>query len=218
MIDIVIIGQNEAQSIRQMYGALRPYLYNRVWVLDRCTDDSEMLLQSLGERSFKTPSCWMGRQTSAARNFGLRKCCPSNDVLFLDGDRFPVEGNLKALEMWDKDVALLLLEKDGRALIDDYAEVYGEVYNYFYSCGVFLKRKAIEKITGFQRGELFNEELQGVWGIEDTYLGDVCYHLGLTCDIYRECLLRGCFDKESVDSLDVIEKRFKSREKLNVKW
>ncbi len=219
MIDIVIIGRNEAQSIRQMYEALRPYdSGNRIWILDRCTDNSEKLLQQLGEKYYKTPENLTGRQTSFSRNLGLSKCHGSHDVLFLDGDRFPVEGGLNGLPGWDKDIALLLLEKDGRSVINDYENVYGNVHNGFFSCGIFIRKKAIDKIVQFQQGELFDTGLQHVWGIEDTYLGDVCYHLGLTCGIYTGCKLRGEFDKYMLDNLDAIEKRFRKRDKLNVKW
>ena len=90
MIDIVIIGQNEGVYIQQMYTALREYPFNRIWVLDRCMDNSEEQLKKSGERYLKTKGTLEGRQTSHARNLGLKVCSPNSDVLFLDGDRYPV--------------------------------------------------------------------------------------------------------------------------------
>ncbi len=217
MIDIVIIGQNEGTHVVNMYDSLREYSYSRFWVADRCTDNSVSILKELGEKYILTPNNLIGRQTSFARNLGLSLCNTKNDALFLDGDRYVTHGTLKSLEQANTDISLLLLEGDFRNNIDfDYC--YGRVVNFFYSCGIFFKRKAIDKILEFQQGELFSTDIQDDWGIEDTYLGDVCYHLGLTASIYNECRLRGSFDRRNIDSIDVLERRFRKRDKLNVLW
>ena len=219
MIDIVIIGQNEGLHIQNMHDALKEYPYRRVWVLDRCTDFSEKTLMELGEKYIKTSDKLEGRQTSLARNLGLSSCAPGSDVLFLDGDRYISEGTLCGLETWENDIALLMLEEDFRDNTKEFQKYrYGRVHNDFYSCGLFMKRSAINKVLEFQNGELFSTSMQNVWGIEDTYLGDVCYHLGLTCDLYNACRLKGNFDRLNLDSLNVLERRFKGREKLSVKW
>ena len=217
MIDVVIIGKNEGVHIVDMYNSLHEYPYSKFWVVDRCTDSSVSILKELGEKCITTPNSLVGRQTSFARNLGLSLCDFKNDVLFLDGDRYVTTGTLNSLESAETDVSLLLLEEDFRDNIDfDYC--YGRVMNFFYSCGIFLKREAINKILNFQHGELFSTDIQDVWGIEDTYLGDVCYHLGLTATIYKECRLRGRFDKRNIDSIHILERRFKKRDKLNVLW
>ena len=217
MIDVVIIGQNEGIHVVDMYNSLREYPYSRVWVADRCTDNSVAIVRELGEKQITTPTNLVGRQTSFARNLGLLLCDSKNDVLFLDGDRYVTHGTLKFLEEAKTDVSLLLLEDDFREDID-FEYCYGRVTNFFYSCGVFFKREAINKIVNFQNGELFSTDIQDVWGIEDTYLGDVCYHLGLTAAIYKNCRLRGSFDRRNIDSIHVLERRFRKREKLNVLW
>jgi hypothetical protein len=203
-----------------MYDALKEYPYPRVWILDRCTDNSEAQLKELGERYQKTKKTLKGRQTSHARNLGLAACSPGSDVLFLDGDRYPVKGTLCELETWEKDIALLLLaEKDPRESVYDYPErVYGRVYSGFYSPGLFMRRNAIDKVLEFQSGELFSAEMQEEWGIEDVYLGDVCYHLELTADIYRSCFLQGFFAKNQIESIGTVAKRFRKRDLLNVWW
>ena len=217
-MEIVIIGQNEGAYIRRMRNALREYPYRRIWVLDRCTDNSEKLLHSLGEEFVKTPDNLKGRQTSFARNLGLKACSPAADALFLDGDRYPVSGSLYGLEAWKEEIALLTLSEDFRNNIPEYSVYYGAVMNGFYSCGLFMRRSAIDKVMEFQQGELFSTSMQEVWGIEDTYLGDVCYHLGLTANVYSGVHLRGAFDRLHLSSLNVVEQRFRARENLCVKW
>ena len=46
MNNIIIIGQNESISIEPMIESLEKYFSGsrRIWVLDRCTDDSEKKL------------------------------------------------------------------------------------------------------------------------------------------------------------------------------
>ncbi|MCK9542137.1 MAG: hypothetical protein M0R03_08915 [Novosphingobium sp.] len=217
MLNIVIIGQNEGVSIKSMYDSLQHIECNRIWILDRCTDNSEEQLKELGERYVNTFNSLEGRQTSYCRNLGLMLCDNNSDVLFLDGDRYVKNGCFNNLLKWKNDIALLMVEKDERCEIDDYSHFYGQVNNGFYSCGIFIKREAINKILDFNKGELFSTDIQKTWGIEDTYLGDVCYHLGLTCDLYKDCILNGEFKKIKID-LDTIESRFKKRDSLNVKW
>jgi glycosyltransferase involved in cell wall biosynthesis len=218
-ISVVIIGQNEGKHVNMMLSALMTQLpaAERIWVLDRCTDDSEKILKEFGERVIKTRMRLRGRQTSHSRNLGFSKCNPENHVLFIDGDRYPSVGNLYELVKWPYDIGLLLLEQDDRLFVE-YDKLYGTVHNGFYSCGVFIKRSALNKILKFQDGKIFRTDIQQHWGIEDVYLGDVCYHLRLVCDMFLNVRLHGRFTRNMLDSVKVIEERFKLRQKLNVKW
>lgn len=212
-MEIVIIGQNEGQYVNNMLDSLKKYNFKRVWILDRCIDNSKQLLLEKDEYFIETPEYLQGRQTSFSRNLGLSNS--NDDVLFLDGDRYLINGDLNQLKNSQYDIELLYLEddfRDNRSPSD-----YGHVINGFYSCGIFFKRKTIDKIIEFQ-GELFNTDIQNVWGIEDTYLGDVCYHLGLTCNYNNTIRLNGKFDRTTLDNMDAIETRFKLRNKLNVLW
>ena len=213
MINIVIIGQNEGESIEKMLQSISHVDARRIWVLDRCTDSSEKYLEETGELYVKTPGKLTGRQTSTARNLGLSLCDPECDVLFLDGDRFITSGDLANLYTWEKDIALLLLEHDARDEIINYEKHYRTIHNFFYSCGVFFKREAINKILAYQ-SELFPVELQTHWGVEDVGLGDVCYYLGLTCDIYKGCRLNGEFNLFDV-SAEAMKIRF---DRINRIW
>lgn len=217
MVDVVIIGQNEGRYIQDMHRVLGAYPYDRYWVLDRCTDDSAQQLIALGERFVCTPSSLQGRQTSFARNLGLVLCNPKHDVLFLDGDRYIITGSLSGIEQSQTDIALLMVEDDFRVDVD-FASNYGRVNNFFYSCGIFMKRKAIDAVLKFQNGELFSTEMQDVWGIEDTYLGDVCYHLNLTASLCSDIRLHGSFTTQQLSSVTVLERRLRKRENLNVIW
>jgi hypothetical protein len=213
-MQIVIIGRNEGDSIEKMIESTKGY--ERIWVADRCNDNTIKKLNKYKENYIKTPIYLFGRQTSYVRNLGLSKTDGVSNVLFLDGDRFVEKGSLSDLESTKSDVSLLKVVDDTR---DDtpYSEFYGKIHNNFYSCGVFFKRDAINKILHFQKGELFDISVQSMWGIEDTYLGDVCYHLGLTIDYYNGCLLYGGFENKNVGSDNMIL-RFSKRQNLNVKW
>jgi len=215
-MEIVIIGHNEGNFIIRMCSSLKHIDVKKIWVLDRCTDYSRELLTECGQFYVETNPNLTGRRVSSVRNLGLSYCSKDSDVLFLDGDRFVTEGSLLDLEQWDKDIALLMLERDIR---DDHKceYSYGSVHNGFFSCGVFLKRSAINKILEFQNGELFREDIQDIWGIEDVYLGDVCYHLKLSCEIYQGCRLHGEFS-DLQPGLEILKRRFILRENLDVLW
>lgn len=220
MTDVVIIAHNEGKYVAEVINSL-PQHWRIIYVSDRCTDNTHEKLFKIKQSRDVTEvrNCYgIGRLTSYCRNLGFRYTRPSANVLFLDGDRSVVSGDISKIEERAEDITLLMLEHDGRDMIDDYSKVYGTVHNAFYSCGVYFKASALQKIWDFQKGEIFREYLQSVWGIEDTFLGDVCYHLGLTADLYRGCRLRGRFDKFALESLDAIELRLKERNKLNVKW
>lgn len=213
-MQIVIIGRNEGDYIEKMIESTKGY--DRIWIADRCSDDTVKKLNKYKETYIKTPIYLFGRQTSYVRNLGLSKTDGFSDVLFLDGDRFIEKGSLKDLENSENDVSLLKVVDDTRDNTP-YSEFYGKIHNNFYSCGVFFKRSALNKILNLQKGELFDISVQSLWGIEDTYLGDVCYHLNLSVDYYNGCLLRGGFDNKLVGTDNMI-KRFEKRQKLNVKW
>ena len=226
MNNIIIIGQNESLSIEPMIESLEKYFggSRRIWILDRCTDDSEKKLSRYKEEYHTTPSELIGRQTSFSRNYGLMFSNPKADIVFLDGDRFIVNGdNFNNLKYY---ISLFTLEQDDYrnemkhadgSEIDYMKEIYGTPVNLFYSCGLYIQRNAINKIIKFQKGELFSTELQEEWGVEDVYLGDVCYHLGLSCEINKNIRLHGGFSNNKT-SINALRKRFELRDKLNVKW
>ena len=224
MIEVVIIGQNEGVSVAKMIESI-PSEWRIHYVADRCTDDT---LEQLSEINNNQHGGLIdvvatigkeGRQTSYCRNLGLSRCEKDSDVLFLDGDRYTVKGSLaEAIADCEKDLLLFPVAEDFRTP-EMFQKAYGYVNNLFYSCGLFAKRKAIREVQVRQDGQFFNEELQGVWGIEDTSLGDLCYSLRLTAKLTDKAVLRGGFEKKEVDEWSTILKRFEYRNKLKyVRW
>lgn len=228
-IDVVIIGHNEGMYIDSMISCI-PSEWRIIYVADRCSDDTIPKLRKYSNVNIIDTSTMdlKGRQTSFCRNLGLFFTNKSHDVLFLDGDRYATSDDIASISDSTTDITLLTLENDGRNNpLFDINAAYGTVYNGFFSCGIFIKRSAIEKIAShelMQRcngciPQVFPEFLQNDWGIEDTSLGDLCFDIGLSVSIDKNIRLRGGFDKNNVDSLDVIEKRFQFRSKLShVKW
>lgn len=217
--EVVVIGQNEGRFVDNMLRKL-PCGWNVHYVADRCTDNTVCDLYRVGYVDVIDTSGMglKGRQTSFCRNLGLSKCKKDSDVLFLDGDRYPIGFNLKdVVDECKTDILLFGVQNDYRTP-EIVAEQYGTVCNFFYSCGLFMKRNAIDKVTEFQNGELFRTDMQEEWGIEDTCLGDVCYHLGLTCAFTDKVRLNGSFERTKIDKWETMKKRFKFRETLNVRW
>lgn len=218
MIEVVSIGQNEGKFVDALIASL-PTDWKIHYVADRCIDKTVQELSKFSNVDIieTTDMQLEGRQTSFCRNLGLAKCNSKSDVLFLDADRYATNGDIvKAYDAMMTDVLCLPLEEDFRHP-SDFAANYGRVMSGFYSCGMLIRRSAIEKICEFQ-GMLFREDMQDVWGIEDTSLGDVAYHLGLTAELSDKVFLRGKFNKTQLDSLDDIERRLRFRDKLNVRW
>lgn len=220
-LDIVIIGQNEEESIEKMLSSLKTYLpkARRIWVSDRSTDSTVSMLTDNSEEVHETPPHWIGRRVSSARNFGLSFTRNDADVIFLDGDRY-IKKFCRGFLTTDKDILLFPVEKDERIdpkWFKKYSQIYGHLHNGFYSCGLYMKRHAIDKVLKFQ-GELFNTKIEQYWGIEDVHLGDVCYHLGLTCDFYKKVVLNGKFDSTKKIPLEAWRARVKERLPLNVIW
>ena len=227
-MNIVIIGKNESPSILKMWNSVKNF-GNVVFVLDRCTDDSERIA-----RENKIPFLinqegnLSDRKTSSCRNLGysyLKFSHGLQDTLFLDCDRYITSGDLGDLTE-NSDVELLMVESDLREPERFNEKCYGRVYNDFFSCGILLKKNALLELENFYSRNapdygsslVFPESVEKYWGIEDTLLGDICYHLGLSAEINKTIRLRGEFEKTRLDSLDVIEQRFILRDKLNVMW
>lgn len=219
MVEVVIIGQNEGAFAKKICESI-PDEWRIVYVADRCSDNTcEVLSAFKNVHCVKTDHLNLeGRQTSFCRNLGLYNTSDESDVLFLDGDRYIVKGDIrKEIEENNSDIMLLRLEDDFRTN-ESFFRSYGHIYNQFFSCGIFMSRQSIECAKRFQNGQLFCEDLQSEWGVEDTYLGDVCYHLGIEARLNENISLHGSFDKNELDSIATMERRFRYRENLSVKW
>lgn len=223
MINVVIIGQNEGAYAKRIVSSI-PLTWKVIYVADRCTDNTiDELIEVESERpnlvAIDTTKYGLdGRQTSFCRNLGLSYCDEGADVLFIDGDRYIVDGDIESLlNDCRYDTLCLPVEQDKRTP-ESFLFNQGRLNNGFFSCGLFIKYHAIKMIQSMQNGQLFNEDLQAYWGIEDTSLGDLVYHLNLSSALTDKVHLRGSFDKSQLDSLDVLERRLRFRDNLNVRW
>lgn len=211
---IVVISQNQSDYIIKMIDSLADYKRDILYVLDRCTDNSKLLLTALNINYIETDNNLQGRQTSTARNLGA-SIFPNDDILFLDGDRYIINGDIITLSNIKEDIALLRLEHDNRPA--DINISYGQVYNCFYSAGIFIKNHVIKQIIN-KYNELFPTWIQEHWGLEDCTLGDICYDMNFTATYYNNCLLHGTFEKVYLDDIHYLIPRLQFRDKLKVKF
>lgn len=210
--EIIVITRNQVDIIEKTILFLEKY--NPLYVLDRTYDGSAKILREHKCRFVRTPFWWTGRRTSSSRNYGLKFCNPKSDVIFLDGDRFPVEGDLYDIE--NKDILLFKMSENDFRTEKRVTCRYGKANNLFYSCGLFMKRSIIDKIVD-RFGELFPTSVENGWGSEDLMLGDICAYMGIKYHLSDRIVLNGKLESKYVDH-KMLVRRFKIREKLNLKF
>lgn len=225
-IRLVIVSQNQSSYIPLIVNKTS-IIKDRVFVLDRCTDNSIEVCKSLGVNYITTTDDLQGFQAGYARNLGVKDY--SGDVIFIDGDRIPTipfdSDLLTNLQKYD--TCLFPVQSDIRHT-HHHTEFrdnpkYGLMANDFYSCGLYLSSKAIQSLQDFQ-GFIFDPEFNGRWGDEDAMLGDVCYDRGLSCGLVpTHYCLSGDFNglDKKVKTDDYAKQcrlRFFKRMKLNVLW
>jgi hypothetical protein len=224
----IAIGRNEAPHIRPLVESIGRD--RTMLVLDRPELPGDEAEAALTGAAYIVNRSGEGRLTSTARDIGYcvaRSLWGADDALFLDMDRYPVSGTLDGLGQSGADVECLFLEDDLRVDEKGGPVVFpGEVHSGFFSCGLWFRKGALEAIEKFYAADrgawggsvVFPRPVERFWGVEDTLLGDVCFHLGLSIAPYTGCRLRGAFEKTRVDTLDAVEARFRLRDKLNVRW
>lgn len=210
-LEVIVITQNQADILEDTILALEKY--NPLYILDRSYDGSARILRKHKCRFKRTPFWWTGRRTSSSRNYGLKYCDKDADVIFLDGDRYPKKGDLRKIEK--EDVVLFKVEKDFRT--NEMLEFnYNSPNNLFYSCGLFIKRNVIDEITSMF-GELFPTNVENGWGSEDLLLGDICAFMKIKYRLSDKIVLNGKLESKYVNH-KMLVRRFKTREKLNLKF
>lgn len=183
----VVISHRQSEYIRHFNFA------DTVFVFDDPTPDDLKYAAGHPIITMKTAG-----NRSANRNAGLaywHDDAGNNSIIeFFDGDRFPIKYAEPEKEMsaTGADILLYPCEKDIRF---GYAKAGVELYmkgpgNPFFSCGLAIRKDAIDKIIEFNKGEFFCEEFSG-WGGEDQYMGTVAAHLGLKCVLSANTILNG---------------------------
>jgi hypothetical protein len=220
LIRVIVISHNQRESLEEMTFSLRAQLpgYQRLFVLDRCVDDSAALLTSLGE-AFVEKNEGTGWEAGQVRNKGLKHFGYSGNFLVLDGDRIPSGlsplGIDEALSKYD--FTLLSLSKDTRTWFDrgtpgvlvDNPHM-GLLNNSFMTPGILIRDTALRKCVKENDGFLFNPRMDGVWGFEDFALGDLVSSLELTCGGFPTTVwLSGGFD--TVEDLEASKKKIETR-------
>lgn len=186
-ITIVIISKNQADVLPNMVNTLKITLPNfkRIFVLDRCDDDSEKILIGLNEK-YVTNSVGVGFCAGTARSIGAKVSNQTNDLLFLDGDRIPsnITEQLVYESLYYYDICLIKADNEPRKwFLDDFTfnPYYGLEESHVWTCGFSIRRDAVNVISKISNNALFDNIFDGEYGWEDLHMGDIAYHLGLTC-------------------------------------
>ncbi len=138
---ILIISKNQADSILPMIEATNGF--ERLWVLDRCSDNSSMLLQSYNERFIENKEgegFLAGRMRDLGLDYVLSK--KYETVILFDGDRIPINLSKRLVEneMNKSDCSLALAEKDFREFIPSF-----KAYTKVITAGLIVKTNYLKK-------------------------------------------------------------------------
>lgn len=190
-ISIVIVSKDQATEIKHMASVLQEQLPNieRLFVLNRCIDNSKQVMTELGEKFIEITE-GVGFRIATAKNVGLQHVNPDNDVLFIDGDRYPHNISIELINTALKkfDITVLKCENEISRLWvnNEFTKNPNQhrLYNDVWGCGFVIRRSAIEKIKNINNGRLYTELFNGSWGEEDQNIGDMSYCLDLTCGAF----------------------------------
>lgn len=170
------------------------------------------------------------------RDFGAEGI--DDDILFLDGDKFPSQSpweTIERLKHEGNDIILFATEeKDLRFnWITKYERppfgCYGNPHNGFCSCGFWISKEAIAKLRQLNGGYIFNTMFDGRYGEEDRYLGDQATAAGFKAigggpDVLLYGSIGGIHDHKEDFQKNFIKRIFAKQELLgehindNVEW
>lgn len=198
---VIIISKDQAPELPDMVYALRGQLPNiaRMFVLDRCSDNSAEILDSMCEAYIEKES-GTGWEAGAARDFGMSYLNYDRDFLFLDGDRIPSGLTEKILidAFGTYDICLMKLEADLRPWFQHNFTTnpnLGKYMNDTFTAAFTITNRAVQAIRKVNGGRLFNSVFDGKWGYEDMSMGDLAHTLGFTCGGFpKHVLVNGAFE------------------------
>lgn len=116
---------------------------------------------------------------------GFRKAAPSGHVVLLDGRQHPVGWSTSALLKGMESFHLCTFSQatpGPRDLVVN--ERFGFLEGGLHPGAIVLHREAVRHLAEVNQGNLFNPAFAGVPGHEMDHLGDLAYHLGLSCGTY----------------------------------
>jgi len=177
---VIIISHNQAASIHDMRKALKSVKADRLWVLDRCSDDSAQLLS--GE-TVVTNKEGRGFLAGKMRDIGLDEVLKGDydEVVFLDGDRIPqnISDNIINEEMQNSDC--IIFHRDLPEIDEQYFKLLNvpRIVTQVYSAGLCVKTKFLKMIRSkCPSKRCFNPVFDGEWGFEDYFFGLELFLLG----------------------------------------
>jgi hypothetical protein len=203
---IQIISQNQAEHLSLLKKELKNLQSDIFWGLDRCTDNSLKLLQSLNEKNIVVNSEGKGFLAGKMRDMVLDEILKYDydTILMLDGDRHPNNLSKKEIEKYMNihDLACMLsndpIKLDTRII--NYKARPGTSSNTYWSCvtaGLVVKRIFVEKVRKLKimEGRCFHKAFDGIWGCEDTLFGACLYVLGARIG-YMDATISGSLNYE----------------------
>lgn len=188
-IGVVIIGKDQGSDILNTHNSIKSSI-KRIFVLDRCSDDSEKICIE-NNIPYLINLIGKDRQPSRCRNIGLNYFKDNEDILFLDTDRI-TNFDIDILNDSPFDVTLTFCENDIRLKDIKNQKEYSDNLTYFnenkswgtfnnacFSSAIFIRRKVINKVID-KFGYFWDEDFT-LWGEEDRHLGDLLYSVDATC-------------------------------------
>lgn len=195
MIDVVIINKSENPlEIKQMMDCLLKgnNIENIYYIADRCSKEFIHELLNYSEPKLKIRNVndnFIGRRSSSLRNIGYSFAKLDfdkiNGVLFIDGDRFFIEGSTDLIE--EDKINNIPIEDLRENTTDDYLLMFkDQILNLFYSACVYLPKEVCLKLENHSyKGLLWNEDIENIWGIEDIFMGNQLSILGINYSYNR---------------------------------
>jgi hypothetical protein len=171
----IIISHNQSKYIKYFEEKLKDI--EHLYVIDRPTEIYAKNINAIYNFNGS------GFLAGYCRDLGASKYNYDDDLLFLDGDKFPIKGNLEELNNIPGDVVLLSVENDIRKIFNELVPnttkeyiIKDKInpYNNVFSCGILLRKRFINHVRKINNdGRIFKEIFDGNFGEEDTFLGDV---------------------------------------------
>ena len=188
---VQIITQNQSAYIESMIEATKNF--ERIWVADRCIDDTVDKLRSMNENviiNTEGEGFLAGRMRDKGLDYVLDK--EYDVVVMLDGDRVPfnLTNELIEKEMEKGDASLGFCETDGRKTCYDL--IHSQPYNKMFTCGVIIKTKFLKRVRKLKimEGRCFHKNFDEVYGNEDIFLGICLFSIGAKV-IAGDLMLKG---------------------------
>lgn len=213
-IIIQIITQDQSQYIEDMIKATEGF--ERIWVADRCLDDTVNKLQTLKENviiNTEGEGFLAGRMRDLGLDYILSK--DYDIIVMFDGDRIPKNLSLELIEneMKDRDCSLGYCEKDARKTFFDL--IHQEPYKNLITAGIIIKTSFLKKVRkiSFLKNRCFYYEFDGYYGEEDLFFGECLHSVGATIK-YSDLIVTGTmpsstafFNKRNVEIRNLIKEK-----------